>query len=181
MNEETYYDENAYYRNDNENGGNDNSGRTGFAVASLVLGILSVLCCCCGMTVILAPLSIIFGIIALVKRHGGKPMAIVGVVLSTLAIIATIALSIFINEKLGPYIDDYMKFIQNAPQVIEEYNETGELPDYLEKYRGEEYKEFWQEGGFDDFDDFFSQFVDEVEAEVDLDSIEPKEDDVLFD
>lgn len=180
MNEETFYENNAYYSGDN-NEGNDNSGRTGFAVASLVLGILSVLCCCCGLTVILAPLSIIFGIIALVKHHGGKPMAIVGVVLSTLSIIATIAISIFINKTMGPYIDDCMKFIQEAPQVIEEYNETGELPDYLEKYRGDEFDHVWEENGYKDFDDFFGQFIDEMEAEIDFDSLETTEDDVLFD
>ena len=180
MSEEIFYDDNVYYRND-DNGGKDNSEKKGFAIASLVLAILSVLCCCCGFTVIGAPLSIIFAIISLVKHHGGKTMAIVGIVISTLSIIATIVLSIFITEKLGPYFDDYVKFIQEAPQVIEEYNETGELPDYLEKYRGDEYDHLWEELGCKDFDDFFSQFVDELEAEVDLDRLETTEEDRLFD
>ena len=81
MSEEIYYDQNDY--NGSEINENPNSGKTGFAVASLVLGIISVLCCCFGLGYITAPLSLIFGIIALVKRHGGTVMSIIGVVLSS--------------------------------------------------------------------------------------------------
>ena len=157
MENEVYYD----MMKDNPDEHNPESGKIGFAVTSLVLGIVAVVLCCCGLGYICAPLSIIFGIISLVKRRGGKGMAITGIILSSITVIV---LAIF-TVLYGALMKEIIKFSTEAPQIIEQYEETGELPDYLEKYRGEEYDEFWKESGYENFDEFFKELIDEVEQQ----------------
>ncbi len=157
MENEVYYD----MMKDNPDEHNPESGKIGFAVTSLVLGIVAVVLCCCGLGYICAPLSIIFGIISLVKRRGGKGMAITGIILSSITVIV---LAIF-TVLYGALMKEIIKFSTEAPQIIEQYEETGELPDYLEKYRGEEYDEFWKESGYENFDEFFEELIDEVEQQ----------------
>jgi hypothetical protein len=73
-------------------------GYIGVAIASLVCGILSLLCCpfaCCGSccggpNVLLAIASIVLGIIALVKAFDGKGMAITGLVCGGIALVGMI-------------------------------------------------------------------------------------------
>ncbi len=156
-NNEVYYDQNVYYRGEEPN---PNKSKKGLAIASLVLGIVSIVCFCCGFGFVTAPLAIIFGIIALVKKEGGTAMSVVGIVLSAISIIVVAAVIALYWQPMS----DYVRFIGEAQPVIEEYKESGELPDYLEKYNGEKYEEFWESGGFDDFDDFFEQFIVEFEA-----------------
>lgn len=60
--------------------------KSGFAIASLVLGILSLtLCCACNLP--LGLLGLIFGIVSLSKKESRKGMAIGGVVTSSIALI----------------------------------------------------------------------------------------------
>lgn len=71
-----------------------NNQSNGFGIASLVLGILSVL----GIVIligpiILAPLSIIFGIVQLIRK-GPKGLAITGIIISILSIIMLIILGV---------------------------------------------------------------------------------------
>lgn len=162
MSEEIYYDQNVYNSGEEEN---PNRNKKGFAITALVLGIVSVLCCCCGLSFIAAPISIIFAIIALVKHHGGTAMSIVGIVLSSIALFVTI----LFTAVYGQVFKDYIKFIQEAPAVIEEYDETGELPDYLEKYNDPKYDSFWESGGYDDFYEFFDAVTDELKKNGTLD------------
>ena len=73
-------------------------GYIGVAIASLVCGILSLLCCpiaccgsCCGgLNVLLAIAAIVLGIIALVKAFEGKGMAIAGLVCGGIALVLMI-------------------------------------------------------------------------------------------
>ncbi len=151
---------NVYYMDEIEqqhrqNQQNGTKSKIGFAVTSLVLGIVSLLLCCCGLSLIAAPLSIIFGIIAIIKKHNGLGFAIAGISVSVVMLIAT---TLFLIA-YGEYIYDYFRFVGNSYEIIEEYQETGELPDYLEKYNGEEYEYFWNSGGYDDFDDFLDEFI----------------------
>lgn len=69
-------------------------GMIGFSIASLVLGILSI-CCCCAWTIslVFAVVAIVLGIIALVKNYSGKGMAIAGIIVAVVGVlIALIAL-----------------------------------------------------------------------------------------
>lgn len=77
-------------------------GYIGVAIASLVCGILSLLCCpftCCGsfcggfcggFNVLLAIAAIVLGIITLVKAFDGKGMAITGLVCGGIALVGMI-------------------------------------------------------------------------------------------
>jgi len=67
----------------------DNSG---FAIASLVLGIVSIVVCCCGINLITAILAIIFGVLGL--RSSKKGLAIAGIITAAVSIFFLILLII---------------------------------------------------------------------------------------
>lgn len=83
--------------NFNENGSNysnDNydvpeNQKKGLGIASIILGGLSVLCCCCpGLGFLLAIIGGIFSIICLVKGTGsGRTLGIVGMVLNGIGLL----------------------------------------------------------------------------------------------
>ena len=58
----------------------------GFGVASLVLGIISLLCFCSGVNVILAILAIVFGVIQIVTCEK-KGMAIGGIATAVISVV----------------------------------------------------------------------------------------------
>ena len=97
-------------------------------VIALILGILSLITCgCCFPAGIIA---IILAIIVLVKKKGGKVLAIIGMILSVISIILiTISTIMFM-----PLKDSYMDFVQNADSYIEEYEEDGTYPEFVEKF-----------------------------------------------
>lgn len=56
-------------------------GPQGYSIASLVCGILGLLCCCCGwIGLVISVAGIVLGIIALNKNCEGRGMAIAGIV-----------------------------------------------------------------------------------------------------
>ena len=68
------------------------SGANGMAIASMVLGIIAILLSCCSgvkwLTVIVAVVGIVFGIMALQKKdEGSRGMAIAGIVCSIVALV----------------------------------------------------------------------------------------------
>lgn len=90
----------------------------GFGVASLVLGILALVTFCTGcLNIPLAVLSIIFGIIQLVRRTG-KGLAIGGLITSVLSIIAFMVFVMIIGVSMPKLsdMDDYSSFIDEYDQ-----------------------------------------------------------------
>lgn len=72
------------------------------AIASLVLGILSLLFSCIPFFPIISSIiGLILGIISLKNRKGGKGMAIAGVILSGLALLFSILIVIGLVSILG--------------------------------------------------------------------------------
>lgn len=66
-------------------------GNIGVAIASLVCGILSLVCCCLSwFSFILAVAAIVLGILTLVKKYDGKGMAIAGLVTAGIGIVVFI-------------------------------------------------------------------------------------------
>lgn len=58
----------------------ESSGPIGYSIASLVCGILGILCCCCSMiSLVFSVAGIALGIIAITKNCDGKGMAIAGI------------------------------------------------------------------------------------------------------
>ncbi|MCM1136384.1 MAG: zinc-ribbon domain-containing protein [Clostridium sp.] len=96
------YDTGAYGDAYNTNGYYDNGqaqyysgeaekttgGNIGFAIASLVCGILSLLCCCLDLfSPILAIAAIVLGVITLCFKYDGKGMAIAGIATGGVALV----------------------------------------------------------------------------------------------
>lgn len=119
--------------------------RTGFAIASLVLGIVSMCgCCLCCIHFITAPLAIIFGTISLVRHCDGKGLSLTGIILAVLSVIMTVALLISLRpilKHMDVISDDMVKLIEEQDEVFPAYEKDGELPDYLRKYLEDPYDE----------------------------------------
>lgn len=113
-NSNTYYDSRqpGYYAEDpyaeKQSGGN-----IGFAIASLVCGIISLLCCCLGLfSAVLAIAAIVLGIITLCFKYDGKGMAIAGIATGGVAIMIVIASLIIsgtsiYNDFLYEFADEF--------------------------------------------------------------------------
>lgn len=67
-----------------------------FSITGMILGILSIVCCCCScrgipLSILLAVAGLVFSIIALVKHCPGRGMAIAGVICSSVGLLMWIA------------------------------------------------------------------------------------------
>ena len=62
-------------------------------------------------------------------------------------------------------ISEYLIFfcitevISTTPEYYEEYKETGEIPEELEKFNNDEYDWYWKMTGNDDFAEFYDQWM----------------------
>lgn len=66
-------------------------GKKGFAIASMICGIVSLVCCCLGWGILaVAIAAIVLGIIAIVKGFDGKTLAIVGLITGGIGLIMAI-------------------------------------------------------------------------------------------
>ena len=69
---------------------------SGFAIAGMVCGILSIVCCCAWyISGILGILGLVFSIMVLVKKMPGRGLAIAGVICASVGIILAVALLVF--------------------------------------------------------------------------------------
>ncbi len=129
------------------------------AVTSFVLGLVNILLCCC-TTYVFAPLSIIFGIVSLAKKWGGKGLSITGIILSSISLVLMIISTILVNTTFKEPYEDMMKFALHPDKYIEEYQETGEVPEDFRKYCDPKYDGLWESMGYDDFEDFFEEYIE---------------------
>ena len=105
---------NAGYQDINRQGSSKSTfSPSGFSIASLVLGILSLVCCCFWyVSGIFAVLGLIFSIIVLVKHKPGKGLAIAGLICSAIGLIIAVIMGImiiYIGANMS--VDDYKKII----------------------------------------------------------------------
>lgn len=131
------------------------------AVTSFVLSLVNIVFCCCA-TFVLAPLSIVFGIVSLAKRWAGKGLAIAGIIISSVSVVFMVISVILTNTVFSDFKDiyiDVMKFSVNADKYIEEYQETGEVPEDFQKYRDSKYDYIWERNGYKNFDEVFDTFM----------------------
>ena len=124
------------------------------AIVSFVLSIINLVTCCCSGYVAMI-ISLILGIISLVKKWGGKGFAIAGVAISSVCLVITIFSQIFLGG-LSTCLTDVMS---TAPQYYEEYSKTGEIPEEMEKYNNDEYDWYWKMTGNDSFAEFYDQWM----------------------
>lgn len=80
----------------------NNEGSQALAIVSLVLGILSLLCCCCRWAgVVMSIAAIVCGIIVLVNHKRGKGMAIAGIVCGGIGVLVALTLIIISASSLA--------------------------------------------------------------------------------
>ena len=116
----TSSDSNTYYNNSGQPGyyaenpyEKPSGGNIGFAIASLVCGIISLLCCCLGLfSAVLAIAAIVLGIITLCFKYDGKGMAIAGIATGGVGIVIVIASLIIsgtsiYNDFLYEFADEF--------------------------------------------------------------------------
>lgn len=129
------------------------------AVTALVLGIISILTCFFMVNVIIGIIAIILAVVVLAKREGGKGISITAILLSVISIAFTAMIVYLIYPLLAVLPDlynDMKEIYKDYDAIIEEYDRTGELPDYMDKYSEGEAGEFFDEY-YDGFDNFFNE------------------------
>ncbi len=115
---------NETYNNGYNNGNNNYNGANGYAIASLVLGILSIpLGCCYGLGLILAIISIVFAFVSR-KQSGGKftGMAIAGIICSVLGIICSIFMIFCVVAAFSAFDYNSMSEIINSLEDPSSYD-----------------------------------------------------------
>lgn len=129
--------------------------KKGLAVGSLVCGVIAVtLCCCIGW--LPGVIAIILGVVSLVKKRGGKGMAIGGIVTGAIGFVFGLIMIVFVAVPymaMAPYLEKAMEGIDtsdpDAPKILLEriadmyYEEEGEYPDFYYEYHMD--RENWYE------------------------------------
>lgn len=132
----------SYVQYEPEN--NDGKKSKGLAIASMVIGIVMFVLGCCVFSVlavmtstftmlvpaVISLLGVIFGIMALVNKLGGKGMAIAGIVLNVLSffaclymLVSFITLNGAIEETSGYTIQELFQAVSTGEMTQEEYND----------------------------------------------------------
>ena len=128
----------------------------GPAIAALIVSIANFVMFGSFLTFVSLPAVIILTIIVFRRDLGGKPMAVVAVVISVISAVL-FAFYIAIAVKLAP---DIKYFYNHDREIVENYDKYGEVPERFEKYRESKYDKIWKKWGYDSFDEFFAFFVD---------------------
>ena len=128
----------------------------GPALAALLVSIANFFIFGSFFTFISLPAVIILTVVVYKKDLGGKPMAIIAIVISIISALI-FAFYVAICVKLAP---DIKYFAKNGREIVYNYDEYGEIPERYEKYKDSKYDALWKHMGFDDFEDFFSSVVD---------------------
>lgn len=106
------------------------------SITSLILGILSLFCCCCGGLTSIA--GLILGIIALKKEPAGKKLAIAGIITSSIAILITI---------IGLLTGSFGMLIDRTKDIISGDYESSDYDEYesstgVDFPKGYDYQEY---------------------------------------
>ena len=126
MDQQFYYQQSNMQMNQMQQGGQKKKGDgVGFGVASMVLGILSLLFFCTGCNLLFIILAVIFGIIQLVKNEQ-KGFAITGLVTSGISLVLFMILIISVFESTWSL--DYYDYYRDY------YDGSGDYDDYDTTY-----------------------------------------------
>lgn len=132
---------------------------SGFSIAALVLALIAFVNCFFFINIPLGILAIIFAVISLAKKLGGKGLSIAAIVLSLLSFAVSLLIMALLMPLLkalpGLYDDLNRLYGDDYDAVIEEYDRTGQLPEYMDEYYEGELGDFFDQyyGGFDNFFD----------------------------
>ena len=144
---------------------------SGLAIASFVISLVNLILCCTSLSFIACPLCILFSIIALVKKKGGVPFAVIGMVISVISLIIFCFYG-FIMMKIMP---DAFYFFENQQQITEDFDRDGTIPERFEKYRDPKYDKYWESKNYSSFDEFFEhEIIDKYRSNLNNNSVSYK-------
>lgn len=134
----------------------------GFGVASLAIGVVSLVLFCSCINIPLAILAIVFGIIQLTKPDSKKGMAVGGIVTAALSLIAFVVFCIGIWGS----VDFQEGFQRGLRRSLEEQLEDGYLNE--DRDRRSDDDSFWDEDGDrrSDDDSFWNEGDDLFEDDI---------------
>ncbi|MBR1450319.1 MAG: DUF4190 domain-containing protein, partial [Lachnospiraceae bacterium] len=90
-----------------------------FAIISLVCGIVSLVCSCCGwLSIVVAVAAIVLGIISINKQENAKGMAIAGIVCGGVGLVIAVAILIF-GAVMGEAINANPEIMEDFVDQIE--------------------------------------------------------------
>ena len=93
-------------------------GGQGMAIAGMVLGIISLVCCCMGwIAAIMAVVSLVLSIITLVQHKPGKGMAICGIVCSAISLILVIILYVIAGSITPSDLQDLQRTLEELENM----------------------------------------------------------------
>lgn len=108
----------------------------GLGIASLVIGIISLMCFCTGLNVILAILAIVFGIVQLATCES-KGLAIGGIVMAAISIVLTaityglLFSNVTFTDMMKEEVQQNFQDDEDMQQFLEEYGVTMDGEDTL--------------------------------------------------
>lgn len=139
MDQQFYNQQPNMQMNQMQQGGQKKKGNgVGFGVASMVLGILSLLFFCTGCNILFIILAVIFGIIQLVKNEQ-KGFAITGLITSGISLLLFLILwiSVFVNTGSMDYYDYYRDYYNGSSDYDDDYDDNydyNDIYDYNDNY-----------------------------------------------
>lgn len=135
----------------------------GLAIASLVIGIISILFFCSCINLLTALIGIVLGSVYLSKKmndSGAKAMAVTGIVTSALSILM-FCIMVAITMAITGNIIGSGEFNTNVTEIPKDKDESRESDDiFKDKGNNGFYFEYGNEFG-GDYEDFFRQFMGE--------------------
>ncbi len=116
------YQNNVYSSPASDNGAEPSKA---LAIVSMILGIVSLVCCCWAfgiMGVLFSGAAVVCGIIALVKKMGGKGMAIAGLICGGISLLLAIIMTIMSLTMNGNWAQEYLQ--DNYPDIYEQFEDS---------------------------------------------------------
>lgn len=111
----------------------------GLGIASMVLGIVSLLCFCSGLNIITGIIAIVLGIVQIVTCEK-KGMAIAGIVTAAISIALCIGCYAYIFSN-----SHFVRMIEN--EMMNEFN-SDDIQDFIQKYQnGDDFEYYIDDGG----------------------------------
>jgi hypothetical protein len=142
---------------------NPNAYKKGLAVTAFILSLVN-LVCCCTFVYALSPIgfifvipAIIFAIISLVTKRGGKGLAIAALIIAGISLIFMLCVAVVFREPAK----DIMLFAKNSDKYIQMWDETHEVPAEFQKYNDPKYDQIWQNSNppYKNFTEFYGEVV----------------------
>ena len=138
------------------------------ALTGFIISLTTMLMCCCTLfpavsvfLFIVSLFAMIMCIVSLCTKKGGKGFAIAGILISAMmCVVYLLSFTVFKGVN-----DDMVAFSRNPQKYIDDYHETGEIPEEFSEYTDPKYDAFWKASGYDGFEEFYKQFIEQYDTQ----------------